>query len=133
MTDSHVDNSPRANGPSTKKGDEEEKDSGNNDGKKTTTKSHQHSTKGTNGKLDDTDNNTNTDTNGNTEDDTLLIMDLEAISAMYTRVPMEDIDETDEITDVSIPLAQILRNRHTIYHIHLVNCNNRKSFSEWVG
>jgi len=66
------------------------------------------------------------------EEEKLLDMDLNTMSAMYTAVPMEDIDETDEITNVSIPQTQILRSEHTVYHVHLINSNKRESFAEWV-
>lgn len=38
----------------------------------------------------------------------------------------------DEITSVSIPSSQILKNDHTIYQVHCCNCNKRESFSEWT-
>jgi len=43
-----------------------------------------------------------------------------------------DINEDDEITAVYVPQAQILKNDHVIYHLHIFNANQRKSFQEWT-
>jgi len=43
-----------------------------------------------------------------------------------------DVDEDDEITTVSIPQAQILKNDHAIFTINCSNANKRRSFGEWT-
>jgi len=45
---------------------------------------------------------------------------------------VQDVDEDDEITSVTIPQAQILKNDHAIFTINCSNANKRKSFGEWT-
>lgn len=42
-----------------------------------------------------------------------------------------EVDDDDEITAVSIPQAQILKNDHAIFTMNCANANKRKSFGEW--
>lgn len=42
-----------------------------------------------------------------------------------------NIDEFDEITRITLPQAQILKNDHAIFTINCTNENKRKSFGEW--
>lgn len=43
-----------------------------------------------------------------------------------------DLDDDDEVTGVSIPQAQILKNDHAIFTINCSNVNKRRSFGEWT-
>jgi len=57
---------------------------------------------------------------------------LDLIPAMFTQISMNDIDDTDEITEISISNTQILNADHIIYHIQLKSRNKDENHSNWT-
>jgi len=45
---------------------------------------------------------------------------------------LSDSDSEEEVTSVSIPKAQIVRNHYVVYRINVTNVRKRKSFSQWT-